>query len=299
MKNDIFSFIVKYKGEIHVAGQIVKDIKNLVFRFRDDEVLALASQLAYSLIFSFFPFLIFLITLVGYSPISSEEVLAGLNRVLPYNALELVRHTIVEVFNTKSGHLLSLSLVITLWTSAGGFNAVIRGLNKAYHESEHRSMFKVQLIAMLCTVGVALVIIITILLLVFGQIIGRFLAIRLGLSYEFQVMWDAFRYIIIFLSTIFIFAALYHYTPCRRLTWKEVIPGAIFSTIGLVVVSMGFAFYVNNFGNYSRVYGSIGAVIVLLTWLFLLAVIIIMGGELNATLAFDREGKEKPKGKRF
>jgi membrane protein len=290
---------VRCKGAINVAGQMVKDIKNLAFRFRDDEVLALASQLAYSLIFSFFPFLIFLMTLVGYSPISSGEVLSGLNRILPYEALELIKNTIIEVVETKNGHLLSLSLVITLWTSSGGFNAVIRGLNKAYDESEHRSIFKVQLMAILCTVGVALVIIITILLLVFGQMLGRFLAIRLGFSYQFQVTWDAVRYIIILLSTIFIFAALYLYTPCRRLTWFEVIPGAIFSTIGLIVVSIGFAFYVNNFGNYSRLYGSIGAVIVLLTWLFLLAIIIIMGGELNATLAFDREGKEKPKGKRF
>jgi Predicted membrane protein len=290
---------VKCKGAINVVGQIVKDIKNLVFRFRDDEVLALASQLAYSLIFSFFPFLIFLMTLVGYSPISSGEVLSGLNRILPYETLELIKNTIIEVVETKNGHLLSLSLVITLWTSSGGFNAVIRGLNKAYDESEHRSIFKVQLMAILCTVGVALVIIITILLLVFGQMLGRFLAIRLGLSYQFQITWDVVRYIIILLSTIFIFAALYLYTPCRRLTWLEVIPGAIFSTIGLIVVSIGFAFYVNNFGNYSRLYGSIGAVIVLLTWLFLLAIIIIMGGELNATLAFDREGKEKPKGRKF
>jgi Predicted membrane protein len=294
-----FNSKVKCKGAINVVGQIVKDIKNLVFRFRDDEVLALASQLAYSLIFSFFPFLIFLMTLVGYSPISSGEVLSGLNRILPYETLELIKNTIIEVVETKNGHLLSLSLVITLWTSSGGFNAVIRGLNKAYDESEHRSIFKVQLMAILCTVGVALVIIITILLLVFGQMLGRFLAIRLGLSYQFQITWDVVRYIIILLSTIFIFAALYLYTPCRRLTWLEVIPGAIFSTIGLIVVSIGFAFYVNNFGNYSRLYGSIGAVIVLLTWLFLLAIIIIMGGELNATLAFDREGKEKPKGRKF
>jgi Predicted membrane protein len=289
----------KCKGEIKVAAQIVKDTKNLIFRFRDDEVLALASQLAYSLIFSFFPFLIFLMTLVGYSPISSGEVLLGLNRILPYDTLELIKNTIIEVVETKNGHLLSLSLIITLWTSSGGFNAVIRGLNKAYDEAEHRSIFKVQLMAILCTVGVALVIIITILLLVFGQTLGRVLAIRLGLSYQFQVTWNVVRYIIILLSTIFIFASVYHYTPCRRLTWLEVIPGAVFSTIGLVLVSMGFAFYVNNFGNYSKIYGSIGAVIVLLTWLFLLAIIIIMGGELNATLAFDREGKEKPKGKKF
>lgn len=278
---------------------IVKDIKNLIFRFQDDEVLALSSQLAYSLIFSFFPFLIFLMTLVGYSSISSEEVLSGLYRILPYDTLELIKNTIVEVVDTKNGHLLSISLIITLWTSSGGFNAVIRGLNKAYDEAEHRSIFKVQLVAILCTISVALVILITILLLVFGQTLGRILAIRLGFSYEFQVAWNVVRYVIILMSTIFIFAALYHYTPCRRLTWLEVIPGAVFSTIGLIAVSMGFAFYVNNFGNYSRIYGSIGAVIVLLTWLFLLSIIIVMGGEVNATLAFDREGKEKPKGKKF
>lgn len=279
--------------------QIVKDIKNLVFRFNDDDVLALSSQLAYSLIFSFFPFLIFLMTLVGYSPISSTEVLAGLNRILPKNALELIHNIIVEVVDSRNGHLLSISLFVTVWSASGGFNAVIKGINKAYDESEDRSILKVQLIAILCTFGVTFIILLTILLLVFGQIFGRYLAIKLGYSFVFQRIWNTVRYIVMLLSMMFIFAALYHYTPSRRLTWKEVIPGAIFSTIGLVTVSMGFAFYVNNFGNYSLVYGSIGVVIILLTWLFLLSIIIIMGGEINATLAFDREGKEKPKGKKF
>lgn len=279
--------------------QIVKDIKNLVFRFNDDDVLALSSQLAYSLIFSFFPFLIFLMTLVGYSPISSTEVLAGLNRILPNNALELIHNIIVEVVDSRNGHLLSISLFVTVWSASGGFNAVIKGLNKAYDESEDRSIFKVQLIAILCTFGVTSIILLTILLLVFGQVFGRYLAIKLGYSFVFQRIWNTVRYIVMLLAMLFIFAALYHYTPSRRLTWKEVIPGATFSTIGLVMVSMGFAFYVNNFGNYSLVYGSIGAVIILLTWLFLLSIIIIMGGEINATLAFDREGKEKPKGKKF
>ncbi len=139
----------------------------------------------------------------------------------------------------------------------------------------------------------------TILVLVFGEIIGKTLADQLGVSYFFRFLWNNLRYIIMIAATIFIFAALYRYTPCRKLTWKEVVPGAVFSTITLAVVSLGFAYYVNNFSSYSRVYGSIGTVIVLLTWLFLLSIIIIMGGELNATLAFDREGKEKVKGIRY
>lgn len=280
-------------------SKLVKDIKNLAFRFNDDEVLSLASQLAYSLIFSFFPFVIFLMTFVGFSPITSVDVIEGLKPILPHNAVDLIKNTIVEVVDTKHGHLLSLSLIITIWSASAGFNAVIRGLNKAYSEQEKRSLLKVQLIAVLCTFALTFIIISTFLLLVFGEIIGNTLSTRLGVFYIFAIVWNKLRYLIMSISAIFIFAALYRYTPCRRLTWKEVIPGAIFSTITLTVVSLGFAYYVNNFGNYSKIYGSIGTVIVLLTWLFILSVIILMGGELNATLAFDREGKEKPKGVKY
>lgn len=279
--------------------RITSDIKNLACRFNDDDVLALASQLAYSLIFSFFPFLIFLMTLVGYSPISSGEVLIGLNKILPTNLLELIHNTVVEVVDGRNSKLLSLSLLLTVWSASSGFNAVIKGLNKAYDESEDRSIFKVQLISILCTFGLTFIIMLTMLLLVFGQVLWVYLSKRLGLSFMFNKVWNIVRYTVMFLTTIFIFAALYHYTPSRRLTWKEVMPGAAFSAAGLVGVSLGFAFYVNNFANYSRFYGSIGAVIMLLTWLFLLSIVIIMGGELNATLTFDREGKTKLRGKKF
>lgn len=279
--------------------RITSDIKNLACRFNDDDVLALASQLAYSLIFSFFPFLIFLMTLVGYSPISSGEVLIGLNKILPTNLLELIHNTVVEVVDGRNSKLLSLSLLLTVWSASSGFNAVIKGLNKAYDESEDRSIFKVQLISILCTFGLTFIIMLTMLLLVFGQVLWVYLSKRLGLSFMFNKVWNIVRYTVMFLTTIFIFAALYHYTPSRRLTWKEAMPGAAFSAAGLVGVSLGFAFYVNNFANYSRFYGSIGAVIMLLTWLFLLSIVIIMGGELNATLTFDREGKTKLRGKKF
>lgn len=265
--------------------KIEKNMKKLILRIRDDEIIPLASQLAYSFIFAFFPFLIFLITIVGYSSISSQDVLIGLNRILPANAVQLVEKTVVEVVDNPNGHLLSLSLVFTIWSSSSGFNAVIRGLNKAYGECECRSIIKTQLISILCTFGVAVIILITILFLVFGQLVGNFIAFQLGLSYLFKTIWNIMRYIVIIFSTTFILSAIYRYTPCRRLIWKEVIPGSIFSTIGLIVVSIGFAFYVNNFGNYSRIYGSIGAVIALLTWLFLISVVIILGGELNAILA--------------
>jgi len=279
--------------------EISKDIKNLIFRFRDDDVMALAAQLAYSLLLAFFPFLIFLMTLVGHSSIKSSDVLIGLNQILPTNAFELIRSTVVEVVDTKNSNLLSVSLIFTIWTASSGFMAVMKGLNKAYDESEGRSIFKVELIAVLCTLGLTFIIILTLVLLVLGEIIGNNIALRVGYPEQFKMIWDIFRYFIILCSMVYVFAGLYHYTPCRRLTWREVFPGALFATAGWVIASIGFSFYVNNFNNYSRVYGSIGVVIILLTWLFLTSVIIIMGGELNATLAFDRDGKEKPTGKKF
>ncbi|MCC9296563.1 YihY/virulence factor BrkB family protein [Clostridium sp. WLY-B-L2] len=251
----------------------VYKIKELVFRFMEDDVLALASQLAYSLIFSFFPFLIFIISFIGYSDVSSSDILTVLSYILPKNVLELVESTVLRITVTKNTQLIYLSLIFTIWASSGGFHAVIKGLNKAYNQKEHRSIVKIYTVAILCTLGITIIMIITILFLVFGQMLGSLIAFNLGFSEEFNFIWDILRYVIIFVSTVFIFSAVYIYTPSIKLVWREVIPGALFSTISIVIISMIFAFYVNNFANYSIIYGSIGAAIVLLTWLFILAVI--------------------------
>lgn len=260
----------------------VQCIKNLIFRFFDDDILALSSQLAYGFIFAFFPFMIFLMTLIGYSPISSGNVLDGLDRLLPDEALYLIKTTVIEVVDSRKSNLMSFSLIFTIWSVSSGFDAVIKGINKAYDEKENRSYFKLKLISILFTFELTVMILILIFLLVFGQIIGNSIASKYGFSYQFKVIWNFARYAIIISTTIFIFASLYHYTPSKRLAWSDVMPGSFFATIGLIAVSIGFAYYVNTFTNYSLLYGSIGAVIVFLTWLFLMSIIILLGGEINA-----------------
>jgi len=278
---------------------IKEDVKNLIFRFQDDDILAMSSQLAYSLLMAFFPFLIFLLTIVGFSPIKSEDVLVGLKSILPKEAYVLIRKTVVEVVDTKNGHLLSLSLIFTVWSAANGLGAVIKGLNKAYDEEEKRSFIKVQIVAVLSTIALVFMIMAAFVFVVFGNVLGRYIAVSLKQLDGFWSMWNALRYVVTIINMILIFSVIYHFTPSRRLKWKEVLPGSIFTTIGWIVVSIGFAFYIDNFGNYSLVYGSLGAVVTLMTWLFISSIIILLGGELNATLAFQREGKEKPKGKNY
>jgi len=279
--------------------RIRKDIKNLVYRFRDDDVTALASQLAYSLLISFFPFLIFMMTLIGFSSIKSEDVLLGLSSFIPASVFELIRDTVINVVDSRNHRLLSLSLILTIWISSTGFKAVIKGINKAYDEPERRSFLRLEIVAVLCTLALNAIIFLSLALLVLGEIIGNNFGTLFGYPEQIKEAWDVFRYLIMLFTMVFVFAALYRYTPSKRLTWWEVFPGAIFATLGWVVVSLMFSFYVNNFGNYATIYGSIGVIIILLTWLFMTSVIIIMGGEVNATLAFDSEGIEKPIGKKF
>jgi len=262
-----------------------KLIIDLIIRFNKDDVPAISSQLAYKLILAFFPFIIFLMTLLGFTSLNKIEVIISLTSILPQSVAALIKNTVLEVANIKSSSLLSISLIFTLWSASSGFNAVIKGLNKAYGVKEKRSFIRVRLISLLCTLGMSLIIIIMVLLLVFGTVIWNAIAHKYFIFKELLPLWIVLKYLIVVVTAIFVFSALYRYAPSRKLKWVEVCPGSIFSTFSLILVSIGFAFYVNNFGRYSVVYGSIGAIIVLLLWLFLVSTIIILGGEVNASLA--------------
>jgi membrane protein len=278
---------------------MLNSLKQLISRVIDDDIDALAAQVTYYLLLSFFPFLLLLLSMLGYSELRSKDVLIYLSQIMPKNSFDLIYTTVIEVFDSTNGNLLPLSIMGLVWTGSSGFRAIMKGLNKAYDEKETRPYWKTLSISILFMVGLALVIIAAVALVVFGQTIGGAIESRFNVSSSFILGWDIIRYLVTLGGMIFIFAALYHFTPCRRLTWIEVMPGAIFSTLGWLISSLGFAYYVNNFNNYSSVYGGIGAVIVLMLWLYITSIIILVGGEINAQVAFQREGKEKPKGKKY
>lgn len=276
-----------------------KDLKQLATRVIDDDITALAAQVTYYLLLSFFPFLLLLLSMLGYSDLKSNDVLVYLSQIMPKSTFDLIYTTVIDVFDKTSGNLVSLSILGLVWTGSSGFRAIIKGLNKAYDEKETRPYWKTLIISILFMVGLAFVIIAAVALVVFGHTLGGMFVERFNVSSKFLVNWDIIRYLVTLCGMTFIFASLYHFTPCRRMTWKEVMPGATFSTLGWLLSSLGFAYYVNNFNNYSSVYGGIGGVIVLMLWLYITSIIILLGGEVNALLAFQREGKEKPECKKF
>ncbi|MDZ5254624.1 YihY/virulence factor BrkB family protein [Clostridium sp. LIBA-8841] len=251
----------------------------------DDDIFALGAQLAYYMVLSFIPFLMFLMTLVGFSHLNSDSVLNLLSNVMPTEAFTLIQNTVIEIVDVEQTGLLWISIGLAIWVSSSGFKAVIKGLNKAYGVKETRSYVKLKAFSIIYTILLALVIIATLFLFVFGDVIGDFLIRELEHPEFIYSLWNILRYIVVILIMILFFMFLYNATPCVRLGWLEVIPGAAATTIGWIVVSYIFAYYVNNFSNYSRLYGSLGAVFMFMTWLFITSMILILGGEINAVLA--------------
>lgn len=251
----------------------------------DDDIFALGAQLAYYMVLSFIPFLMFLMTLVGFSHLNSDAVLNLLSNVMPTEAFNLIQSTVIEIVDREQTGLLWISIALAIWVSSSGFKAVIKGLNKAYGVKETRSYIKLKLISMIYTILLALIVIATLFLFVFGDVIGDFFMKVLENPEVIYYIWNMLRYVVVILIMILFFMFLYNATPCVRLGWLEVIPGAVITTLGWISISYIFAYYVNNFSNYSRLYGSLGAVFMFMTWMFITSMILILGGEINAVLA--------------
>lgn len=268
------------KGRLNIRKFILEVVKMSM----EDDIFALASQLAYGLLFALFPFLIFLMTLVGYSSIKSSDVLQIFQRIMPEQVFGLVKGIILEVTERKNGNLLSFSLFISIWSSMSGFNAIIKGLNMSYREEERRGFLKVQLISFIFTIGLVIMIFSITFLMVFASVNEPIVAKWFHHREITTFVWDFIKYFLLVFTMLFIFSAVYRYTPVKKHRWSDVIWGALFTTVGWIVSSFGFSYYINNFGNYSKIYGSIGAVIVLMTWLFMGSFILILGGEINSAI---------------
>ncbi|CQR47278.1 hypothetical protein BN1058_01586 [Paraliobacillus sp. PM-2] len=264
--------------------QIIVFLKQLFKRISQDDVPGLSAQLAYFLLLSLFPFLIFLVTLIGYIPVDNVDIISFFSAYAPSEILELIEGNIDHIANQRNGGLLSIGIIGALWSASNGINAIMRAFNKAYDVEENRSFIVSRLIAVVLTVAMLLVIIMAFLLPIFGRQIGVYLFSFFGLSEGFIEIWNTLRWVISSFVLFVVLLALYMLAPNKRVHLRNVTVGAIFATIGWQLVSLAFSYYVTTLGNYSATYGSLGSVIVLMIWFFISGMIIITGGEINAIL---------------
>lgn len=260
-------------------------VQDILLRIQRVEISALGAQLAYFFLLSFFPLLIFLVTLLPYLNLETELMYSTLVNILPDEVYLLIESTLNEILTHRNSSLLSIGIIGTIWSASKGINALFRALNKAYDTEGrvglvNRGLSLVFTIALVVVVGVAL------LLPVFGQQIGHFLFSIVGVEEKFIMFWNNIRWIMPLLLIFFVLLGLYWFVPNTNPRQKitGVWPGAIFVTLAWLALTYGFSFYINNFANYSATYGSIGGVIILMLWLYFTGMILIFGAMLNATM---------------
>lgn len=261
--------------------KIMTLVKHIYRNLMDDDVFGIAAQLSYFFLLSLFPLLIFLMTLFPYLPITQEDLLNLFRDFAPSGTMELIESNLNQV-SQKNGALLSFGVIGTVWSASNGINAIVKAFNKAYGVKEGRSFLRARFMSIVLTFAMILVIVVALILPVFGKHIGTFLFAQLELSAQFISVWNALRWLVSSIIIFVIFIGLYWLAPSKKFACRSAIPGAAFATIGWILTSFAFSYYVSNFGNYSATYGSIGAIIVLMIWFYISGIIIIIGGEVNA-----------------
>ena len=270
--------------------------RRVIAEIQEDDCLGRAAQLAYYFLFALFPFFLFLTTLLGYLPIPNllDRLMDMLGQMLPGEALQLVQENLHELVSGERGGLLSFGLLAALWTSSSAVTAIMDGLNRAYDVEEGRPFWKVRGLAILLTVGLSVFMIVSLVLLTFGPQIGGWIADQVGLGRVFQIAWNVLRWPLIVGLLIVALALIYYLAPDVEQSWQWITPGAVVAILGWLLASLGFAFYVNRFGSYNATYGSIGAVIVLLTWMYVTGLYVLIGGEINAEIEHAAQDGKDP-----
>ena len=253
------------------------------------DTLSYGGSLTYFLILSIFPFLISLINAINFSGILDPEYLYGLLDVLPGEIQEIIRNFLNELHMSSSGSFLTISFVAGLFTASTAVFKLMKIINQSYGFVESRGFLAQRLMALFFTLALILMIFLLVLTQIFGQIIYVNIMSYLGIkNASFDKIWSIAKNAIPLAYMLITFVLLYKFSPSKSrenmITIKSVLPGSIFATLGLIIASSGFNFYVSSFGKYSITYGSLGGIIVFLIWLYLLSTITLVGAEINSTL---------------
>ncbi|WP_430788159.1 YihY/virulence factor BrkB family protein [Virgibacillus flavescens] len=272
-------------------NKAVRFSKQLFQKVEEVDVFGMAAQLAYFFLLSLFPFLLFLLTLIGYLKLDSQNVISFLSVYAPEEIMTLIDTNITQLVSEQNGGLLSIGIVGTIWSASAGINGIMKAFNLAYEVDENRSFIVARLIAIILTIAMVVVIIMAFLLPIFGKMIGEYLFSFFGLSASFLNLWETLRWVVSSIVFFLVLLALYKMAPNHKILIKDAIWGSIFATVGWQLVSLAFSYYVSSVASYSATYGSLGTVITLMIWFYISGIIIILGGLINAVIKQRRTGR--------
>ena len=278
--------------------------KRVWHEIQEDKVFGRAAELSYYFLLALFPFLIFLTSVIGFvlgSGTGTRHMLFNyLARIMPPSAFELIDNTMWEVSSASSGGKLSFGILAALWAASSGLSAITDSLNTAYDVTETRPWWKQRLTAIGLTVALSVLIILALVLVVAGGRIAEGLASVYGFGPVFPLTWKIIQWPVVLACMLLAFALIYFFAPdLHEQAWKWLTPGAAIGVVLWLVVSIAFRAYLHFFNSYSATYGSLGAVIILMLWLYFTGAAVLIGGEVNSEIenAAAKEGEPEAKEK--
>jgi membrane protein len=262
-------------------------LKRVYHEINDDEVFTRSAALAYYFVSALFPMIFFLMAMLGLFAQSHDLQSSLLNytaRFMPAEAYRLVQKTLQEITNSSTGLKLAFGLALALWSGAGGVVSIMDALNRCYHVKDNRPFWKQRLVALGLTVAMAALTIIALTIVLYGGDIANFLGAHLGLSTLAVISWHILQWPIALSFVMISFALLYYWGPDTEQKWQWITPGSVVGVLVWIGASMLFRVYLHFFDSFSKTYGSLGAVIVLLLWLYISGLAIMVGGEINSEI---------------
>lgn len=243
-----------------------------------------AAELAFFFQLAIFPLLIFLLSLIGFMPDAQKILLFWLGRLMPAEATEIVEKWFHEVISQGSRGILSFSLIFSLWSASTGVRILISTLNRAYEVEEGRPFWKSQLLALALTLTLCVLVIGGVVLITFGdQLIAGIKSLG-GLETSVRTLWRGFHYVTGLLMLLVGMGFVYYFGANVKQDWRSILPGTIFAVTALIAVSFLFSLYLRYAPSYDAVYGSLGAFVILMLWLYLVALMIYLGAEINSEI---------------
>jgi len=269
-----------------------------------ESLLNKASSLAYSFMLAIFPGIIFLFTLIPYIKFFvddfQEQLLEFMQMILPINAYDTIESTLLDIVTNQNSRLLSVGFLMAMIFATNGIHSLMRAFNKSSLVLENRSFVKQRLVALGLAIMMIMALTVGMGIITAASFVINHIRDTLAITNSFWTwLIDLTRWIILLGIYFFTLSILYKYGPASSKTWSFFSPGASLATILAAFTFWGFAFYINHFNTYNKLYGSIGTLIVIMIWLYLNSLIILIGFELNASIALSKQSIKIVKPRRF
>ena len=288
LKNrQVMRLIVKSQQTVFVGGKVsLYDILvNLIRSNRKYDIDQRASAVAYSLTLALFPAVIFLFTLIPYIPIENldQQIMGLLRENIPSGIYEDADQTIMDIISRPRKGVLSFGFIFAMIASTNGMMSLMRSFDMVYDDNDTRGFLKLRVIAILLTVLLIIVLFLSVILLIVGDGVMNILR-------DWDILRDNWliqllnitRYFISFGSLMLTISLIYRFAPSHGRQFNFINAGSVISSVLILSATYGFSFYLSRFSSYNKLYGSIGTMIALMIWLYLLAFVIILGFEINA-----------------